>query len=79
MKRSKTSSRTARTADRKSFARPSAQIRRRAAGFKLESLEERTLLSTGMKVVQAPVAGDRARRAWNGLRDACPSRPTVSA
>src|SRR5208337_2622744 len=45
MKRSKTSSRKALSGDRQLFARPSNQVRRRAATFKLESLEERTLLS----------------------------------
>src|SRR5208337_249688 len=45
MKRSKTSSRKALSGDRQLFARPSNQVRHRAATFKLESLEERTLLS----------------------------------
>ena len=45
MKRSTTSSRKARTGDRQLFARSSNQVRRRAGTFKLEPLEERTLLS----------------------------------
>jgi len=45
MKRSKTSSRKALSGDRQRFARPSNQVRRRAATFKLEALEGRTLLS----------------------------------
>ena len=46
MKRSKTSSRGLRSGDRRPFARLSAQVRRRATVLRLESLEERTLLST---------------------------------
>ena len=45
MKRSKTSARGARNVDRHASARPSAKVRRHAAVLKLESLEERTLLS----------------------------------
>ena len=47
MSRLNTSSRKVRHADRKPSARSSSQqVRRRAAAFKLESLEERTMLST---------------------------------
>src|SRR6516225_2361205 len=56
MKRAKTSSRKARTGDRKSFARHSSQVRRRAAGFKLEALEERTLLSVTTKPAYPPAS-----------------------
>ncbi len=45
MQRTKTSNRKALSRDRRLFARPSNQVRRRAATFQLESLEERTLLS----------------------------------
>ena len=68
MKRASTSSRKVRTGDRKSFARPSTQVRRRAAEFKLESLEERTLLST--LADQGDSAPQRAARPWHGLHDA---------
>src|SRR3954471_15773856 len=54
MKRASTSSRKVRTGDRKSFARPSTQVRRRAAEFKLESLEERTLLSATKMIYPQP-------------------------
>ena len=47
MKRSKTSTRKSLHVDRRLFNRPSNQVRRRASHFKLESLEERTLLSSG--------------------------------
>ena len=50
MKRSTTSSRRVRSGDRQPFARHSNQVRRRAVTFKLESLEERTLLSVGSSV-----------------------------
>ncbi len=46
MKRSKTYSQVVRKADRRFSARTSTHARRRAADMKLESLEERTLLST---------------------------------
>src|SRR5271165_150232 len=56
MKRSKTSARKVRQIGRKPLTRSSSQIRRRAAAFKLESLEERTLLSTGTKLLPPPPA-----------------------
>lgn len=57
MKRSKTSSRGVRNGDRLSFARPSAQVRRRTTVLKLESLEERTLHSAMKQTVPLLPAG----------------------
>ena len=45
MRCDKTFGRKIRTGDRKRFDRPSTQARRRASEFKLEALEERTMLS----------------------------------
>jgi hypothetical protein len=45
MKREKTFGRKTRTRDRRLFDRPASEARRRATEFKLETLEERTLMS----------------------------------
>jgi len=74
MKRSNTSSRRVRTRDRHSFARPSSQVRRRAATFKLESLEERTLLSVSSSIESA-----LSQTLLNLSRDAVPSRSPDSS
>jgi methionine-rich copper-binding protein CopC/protocatechuate 3,4-dioxygenase beta subunit len=58
MKRSNGSSSKVRTRGRKPSARPSAEVRRRAAGFKLESLEERTLLSVSPQSLHTPPASN---------------------
>ncbi len=53
MKRSKTSDFVARRSQYRSSSRSSSKIRRRAAAFRLESLEERTLLSSTKAVLPA--------------------------
>src|SRR5262249_55495298 len=51
MKRTTTVTRKGRERKRQPFARPSTQVRRRGSGLKLESLEERIVLSITTKVL----------------------------
>ena len=54
MKRAQVVTRKGHGRDRRTPVSPSHQVRRRAVGFKLEFLEERTLLSTTMPVYPPP-------------------------
>src|SRR5262249_12665418 len=55
MKRNKTFGRKTRTGNHRLFDRPSARVRRRATEVKMESLQERTLLSSAARGVPPPV------------------------